>query len=355
MATDNFFNKRFDGVQLLRALAAFSVVINHISFIENGAFGVDIFFCISGFIMMYVTEKGADSFIKKRIIRIVPLYYLMTIFTYVCSIIIPSLFEKTKLEPVHLIKSLLFIPFDIGGNIQPVVRVGWTLNYEVFFYVILWISLHISHKYRGFIASGVIMILVAMGLILNGTGYLAANGQELYEGGGHGLLFGLDEAVDFWTNSIMIEFIFGMAAYEILRRISEKVHQSTAITCILIAVSVVCYCLMWSARYDSWANDIPRFIVDGIPALIIFLAVFLMTYGKKLPAFPVFLGDISYSVYLIHYFIVRLFNHYVCPDGVADVKAVAGAVVLIVIVTLLSALSYRIIEMRSARFLKKIL
>ena len=76
-----FYTKRFDSIQAMRGLAAFSVILQHIAFIENGAFGVDIFFCISGFIMMYVTETRTDYFMAKRLVRIVPLYYFITLVT----------------------------------------------------------------------------------------------------------------------------------------------------------------------------------------------------------------------------------------------------------------------------------
>ena len=53
-------------------------------------------------------------------------------------------FAETQATEISLIKSLCFIPFDVGaGVIQPLVRVGWTLNCEMFFYLIFWISFHI--------------------------------------------------------------------------------------------------------------------------------------------------------------------------------------------------------------------
>ena len=332
-----FYNNRFDGVQLLRALAAFSVVINHMAFVENGGFGVDIFFCISGFIMMYVTEKGAHHFISKRIIRIIPLYYLMTIFTFVSAFLIPSLFEKTSMSPVFLVKSLLFIPFDIGnGVIQPIVRVGWTLNYEVFFYLILWISLHISHRYRAFIASGFIILFVTAG--------------EVFDN--------MPVTFEYWSDSIMIEFIFGMIAYISVKNLTDCLdfnNINIGKRCAILIPALIMYIFMWSVKYKAVFDGIPRFILFGIPAYLIFMAVFLASYGCKLPRALVYLGDISYSVYLLHYFIVRLFNHYICPDGVADAVTITIAAFLIVIIIAVSSVSYYLIEKKCSALLKRLL
>ena len=84
-----FYEKRFDSIQVLRGIAAFSVILHHIAFIGKGAFGVDIFFCISGFIMMYITEINSEHFFMKRIIRLVPLYYAITAITFAGAVIMP--------------------------------------------------------------------------------------------------------------------------------------------------------------------------------------------------------------------------------------------------------------------------
>ncbi|MBD5519262.1 MAG: acyltransferase, partial [Lachnospiraceae bacterium] len=68
--------KRIESIQALRAFATLSVVLTHMSFIKSGSFGVDIFFIISGFLMMYSTEKGIEGYWKKKIKRIVPFYWI---------------------------------------------------------------------------------------------------------------------------------------------------------------------------------------------------------------------------------------------------------------------------------------
>lgn len=332
MAESEFYSQRFDSVQALRGLAAFSVVLHHITWINNGAFGVDIFFCISGFIMMYVTEFNSDKFLTKRFIRIVPLYYFITLFTFISLYILPGVFEQTTADPLYLIKALFFIPYSINNSIQPLVRVGWTLNYEMFFYMILWVAIHISRKYRAVIGSVIIIGLVVVGKLVD-----------------------VDNVpFKFWTDSILIEFIFGMLTYEILRNGAAAIAVGKKyLRSILLIISGLCYLFMWFSHYYDGFDGIDRFIIRGIPAMIMFLTVFIAGYKMHIPGFLVFMGNISYSVYLIHYFTIRLYDHLICPDNKIDFIAVAGAFAAVTVVIFAGAICYYLFEERLNKFLRR--
>lgn len=278
----DFYSGRFDSIQAMRGLAALSVIFHHISFIENGSFGVDIFFCISGFIMMYVTHISTEKFIIKRLIRIVPLYYCITFATFAGLLIYPSLFDKTVADPLYLMKSCLFLTPLFGGPEQPVVKVGWTLNYEMLFYFVIWAAMHINKRYRGAIASLILVCLIVLGRFA-GT-----------------------------DNTIMFEFIYGIIAYEILRRLDYgRVKDSGNLkTVIMFGVSAVCLIFMISVKYVDVLHGMNRIAVYGVPAFILFILVFAAGYGKRIPSICVYLGNISYSMYLMHYFIARFFNKF---------------------------------------------
>ncbi|HEX9432895.1 MAG TPA: acyltransferase [Burkholderiales bacterium] len=83
-----------DSVQALRALAALCVVVYHVDFVARGAFGVDIFFVISGFIICHVTAADHDGFLRKRLIRIVPLYWTGTLCLFVLAFFAPQLLKS---------------------------------------------------------------------------------------------------------------------------------------------------------------------------------------------------------------------------------------------------------------------
>ncbi|RYG23519.1 MAG: acyltransferase, partial [Burkholderiales bacterium] len=137
-------------VQYLRAAAALLVVVAHaFSYqmglgnplvVEAGEVGVTLFFAISGFIMVHVTGPGsfsAGDFLVRRIVRIVPLYWLFTALAASLAVLAPALFKTTVFTWPHFIQSLLFIAHEAPnrGGTSPLLSLGWTLNYEAFFYV----------------------------------------------------------------------------------------------------------------------------------------------------------------------------------------------------------------------------
>ncbi len=130
---------RYDSIQLMRGIAAMAVVFVHIPTFGRGHFGVDLFFCISGFIMMHITEKDDDSFLLKRAIRIVPLYWAATLALCAVMHVAPHLVRTAQLRADLVIKSLLFIPFTLpgrNGSLHALLGTGWTLVYEAFFYLL---------------------------------------------------------------------------------------------------------------------------------------------------------------------------------------------------------------------------
>lgn len=137
-------------IQYLRAVAALMVVIHHAAIqmpwlgryykSSIGAHGVDLFFVISGFVMVLTTHGKSVTrieFMRRRFVRVVPLYWALTLFMVLCAVAAPHLFRTTSIEPLHVIQSLLFIPHQspsFPNQMWPVMVPGWTLNYEMFFY-----------------------------------------------------------------------------------------------------------------------------------------------------------------------------------------------------------------------------
>ena len=129
-------------VQVLRAVAAILVVLHHADqqTFSFGTIGVDAFFVVSGFVMVISTvrlrfqDRAAWTFLRKRIIRIVPLYWIFTMAQLARDHIVGI--HHTGLE---LVTSLLFIPYrgdrPLGLIYMPICGVGWSLNYEAFFYI----------------------------------------------------------------------------------------------------------------------------------------------------------------------------------------------------------------------------
>lgn len=99
-------------LELLRFIAAMSVVFVHTPTLGIGHFGVDAFFIISGFVMMLSTKKSGKNFFLKRVIRIIPTYYFFTLIIFLVAVLNPAVLSNTSANYFELLKSLLFIPFD---------------------------------------------------------------------------------------------------------------------------------------------------------------------------------------------------------------------------------------------------
>ncbi|MHA6691511.1 acyltransferase family protein [Devosia sp. A449] len=142
--------QKFISIQYLRGLAAifvlashallYPIVEHHIGYGRLGWLGVILFFVISGFIMVAVTGEGrfsAGDFLRRRVIRIVPMYWGATLIAAALALLAPQLFKTTVYDTGQLLLSLLFIPFynPVSEGLHPLYKLGWTLNYEVFFYV----------------------------------------------------------------------------------------------------------------------------------------------------------------------------------------------------------------------------
>ena len=174
------------GVQSLRFFAAVAVLWAHISLIikerfGNPAFpisdigftGVAVFFVISGFVMFVSTPyligvNGAGKdFALRRIIRLVPLYWIATTLKLLIVLLIPSETFHSSFMPFHTIASYLFIAArNKAGDISPLHAVGWTLNYEMFFYLLFATALYFKKSPLLFVG-GILICLVVSGLFFD--------------------------------------------------------------------------------------------------------------------------------------------------------------------------------------------
>ena len=291
-------------IQLLRALAAGLVLVGHAlhdsnfiaaktgqaelpqHFMDFG-FGVDIFFVISGFIMLYTTAgkfgtPGAmRQFLIRRLQRIAPLYWLMTTALIVGAFIAPKLLNVPIEGWRTIVESYLFIPgLRANGEVRPILALGWTLNYEMFFYVLF---------------AGCLLFPLKRGLLLL-TGFFVCFVAA-------GVLFQMPTtALTFWSDSIIFEFLFGVGIALLFR---NKIRLSgPAAIAIFIAGAVLAVCLgpLWGV-----SHVLPRFVTAGIPAALI---VFAAACGPRMSASRVvaplvLIGDASYSLYLSHPFVIR--------------------------------------------------
>lgn len=285
MEERNQLNQRINSIQIIRGLACLFVILCHTQGTVFGLTCVFYFPVISGFVMMLSSEKhGVENYWKKRLNRILPLYYGATIFTSILILLLPDLFHSYEFSFVYLIKSLLFIPYYHNGVKGPIMIIGWILNYEMFFYFIFWLSMKISHKYRGLIAG---LFLISYAVL--------------------GLLLPLPEIFAYWADSIIIDFALGIFAYYLWKIISKKyvmqaVHKTNAI------ITLIAYIVLFtSVFFMEWIFKVSANPSLAIGAVAFFVVLMFSLFDSYIKTFGIvlLLGNTSYELYLLHAFVVR--------------------------------------------------
>ena len=273
-------------IQCLRAFAALVVVADHCCRVMNtrshfqifafGGHGVDVFFVISGFIMLFSTPASMTgaSFMMRRLIRIVPLYWTMTILFSLAAILIPSIFRTAHPDIARFVKSLLFIPHYHATRpteVLPILTPGWTLNFEMFFYLIFAFSMIVFRKWLSLAAPVIIVVAIVAGGLFAQT---SATGRT-------------------YTNPIMMEFVFGIAIGACVLRGWQRGLWTLAV---VFGVGALASFLMFD-RLGLYARPLAW---GGASAALVAVCLGLELRGVNFNRrVPLILGDASYSIYLV--------------------------------------------------------
>lgn len=273
---------KIQGLHYLRGIAATMVVCFHAAELQrlHGmdvhwpsyvlARGVDVFFVISGYLMVHVTRHGARplDFFRNRLLRVGPLYWVLTLCFGLAILARPSLSEK-PVDMWVLLKSLLFLPSPLGAaTIQTtIISVGWTLVYEMFFYALFAISLALGVGVRALVAFLVLLVAVHPWA----QGFYAS----------------------LYTYPILLEFAAGML-------IARAPRMPARWAAPVFVVGVVA--LLGGSLTDGLPLAL-RPATFGTGAALMVLAALSL----PLPGIGVLnaLGDASYSIYLTHLYFMK--------------------------------------------------
>jgi peptidoglycan/LPS O-acetylase OafA/YrhL len=271
-------------IQMLRGLAAFVVVLYHIAkkgvvagdypfnFFEFGQFGVEIFFIISGFIMSYIAagkELHMPSFMVRRAVRILPMYWIFTTIALCAFVAVPKLaFTHTELPP-GIVNSYLLVP---DPNRSLLLTVGWTLSYELLFYFVF----ALSAKAPGRPVALVLAILWGLSFLEPQNFYM----QFIFN--------------DFWA-----EFLVGTLLF--------KMVDKKAALFAVGGISLIAFLILEhyglpdrrSGYFGLPAATVVSIVIGSEGAIAGWSRAFLISTLK-------FLGDASYSIYLSHFFSLNL-------------------------------------------------
>ncbi|UAB78671.1 acyltransferase [Erythrobacter sp. SCSIO 43205] len=271
----------FLSIHYLRAIAAVMVVAVHIfnyglvaiddeSLVHWLKQGVAIFFVISGFVMVTSTSGRATrpgEFLRKRFIRIAPLYWVLTI---AWLAFVPGW------DFGHLASSLLFLPSPdpvTGAMRSPLLEPGWSLNFEMFFYFVFAAILLVPEKWRVWVAA------VALGLFS-----LSSH------------LVDWPPVIAYFASQLLLLFVAGMA----LARFDLRLP-------VWVCVAGFAGLATLPQFTDSFAASV------FVPTLAIVAGARSMDGYLRKWKLPSLLADASYAIYLSHLFTLQICSIFVAP------------------------------------------
>ena len=322
-------------LQYARALAAVLVVLTHTLYeaeklapagtaagdavrtvrrtVPFGA-GVDVFFVISGFVMAYVsagrlTQPGYPrEYLRARLTRVAPPYWFYTTLMALALLAAPGAADSAALSARTAAYSYLFFP-GWEEVVRPLLSLGWTLNYEVFFYLLFFAALYLL---RGRAVGGT---LVALGALAGGWYAARAGGVEL------------PGCVRFWCAPIILEFGFGAAVAALYLR-GVRVPAGAAWALGAAACGAV-------ALAHPYRTDATRAWLFGVPAAALVAALTLarpaqsaadgLTRRGPAAAGLGLLGAASYTLYLAHPFVITAVYLAWVKFGLVEAIGPAGA------------------------------
>lgn len=243
--------------------------------------GVSIFFVISGFIM-YVTGRKltAANFIRRRIARILPLYWSITLAVCAVAIAAPHAVRRTDVTLEYLAKSLFFIPYHNPtqlGLLFPILVPGWSLNYEIAFYALFSVALLAPPRWRTSIIGGAL-----------GTCALA------------GSLRPRPELLDIWgfyTSSQLLLFAAGIALGALYTQLQARAAEGVRPQLPRWACAGLALIGFWMILGD-WPGQVMG--LTGSVAIVTGIVAWEHQYGLPRWRGLLLLGDASYSLYLVH-------------------------------------------------------
>jgi exopolysaccharide production protein ExoZ len=342
LAADSSRKATIRSLQVLRFVAAFIVVVFHsygamAGHVPDpsdllgrafglGASGVHIFFVISGFVMVFTayggrTIYGPRAFLERRVLRIYPIYWLLAFVYFGAHLLLGSPYSLSLPE---IFGALILWP----GQSSKIIGPGWTLSYEMYFYLCFAIALWLPKARAVPALTAFFVASIAVGAL--------AHPQAA--------------PLMIMSDSLLLEFLAGCwigRAYLNGRQLGPR----------LAALSIAASLGLFAAGVLFGYDRVPSVVSWGIPSVLLVSGALSLErhFANPVGGFFAGLGDSSYFLYLAHILLIHLI---VVETGVAarvnDPTAALLAPVIAIVVTALAALGYRLIERPMLKRLKSV-
>lgn len=345
---------RLEHIDALRGLAALYVVLFHTALmpspplevpgwaggtIRAGGTGVTLFFVVSAFTLcgsMSRHEREPDAirrYFLRRVFRIVPLFYCWV----GLSLIRDWLLFGVIHDPWRVLLTLSFAYNLVPGHETSLVWAGWTLGVEVLFYLVFpSIYRHVNDVWR---AGAFAVVALALAVAFRHTAILVLP-PEVTRG----------QFIPLSILSKLPAFAFGVLAFHIYSQFVAQQRRSTLVSAILVAAGLA---VMSTATWGSQQSGLPPLAFYSAAYTLLVIGLAIVPWSALVNRLTLFLGTISYSLYLAHptvvYLLIPIYRRvYDWPTSTA-VKFGSCALITIALASLISAITYRWIEQPGMR------
>ncbi len=312
--TERVTAPRLLGLQMWRAVAALLVALYHLATTPDrrwaqtaghanwlaefgwiGFAGVDLFFVISGVVMTVTSWRHlgdpseAVPFLKRRVARIYPLYWLCCIAVVALAWAEPGLAERGKLGLAAIVESVLLWP----QRGFPIVGVGWTLTYEMFFYLVFALFFLMPRtRLLGALCLWVVSVVVLF-RVFNDPSNLDIDGNL---------------KLPLAASPLVLEFIAGCGIGFLLCRGEMPLARTALVAGAAWFFGVGSY--FGATDYDDASYGMMRIWVFGVPSALLIYGTVGLEQANRLWTSRrlVFWGDASYSLYLTHVYVIQAFG-----------------------------------------------
>ncbi|WP_416826356.1 acyltransferase family protein [Ectobacillus polymachus] len=325
---------RLQLVQASRAIVPLLVILFHTSFVSNQYFnfnllgltklsrigGADYFFVLTGFMMYYVYAKDFGikekfrPFLIKRFTRIIPYYWLLTIVMIVFFYFVPIGYGYGK-NLQTMLNSFLLLP----SQDFPIIYSAWSLRYTLLFYFVFSLFIYSNSRFM----KTVVGLWIASILYFSITSTTFSN-----------------DFLAMIFNKINLEFVAGVCcAY-------YAMHRTIKHGMVFLIASAIGFGYTWiSGVYNLWRFDETFMYTICATALILGIVSIDMTRQIKLPRIFNYLGNASFSIYLVHPPFLGFVAAMLVKLGITSVIGSVGSIIVTMItVTIMGCLAHSYIE-----------
>ncbi|WP_029906129.1 acyltransferase [Prevotella sp. 10(H)] len=355
--------KKYEYIDSLRGIAILLVVLVHVQYIEgftssisyfsttafqfmaNGHLGVSLFFIVSAFTLMMSHQRrqyedhANRNFFIRRFFRIAPMYYLAIVyftFAYFVGFDFANI-DWSNVPKKELILNVLFVNGFFPEYIHHYVPGGWSITVEFTFYALFPLLFARLKTINQVISFTLISLLIStvFNLLLKGTGA------------------DINNFLGYYIVAQLPVFSLGILAYRLVS-VKEEIMNVKLSSLSFLAVTIFVYC------YTAISYDFLYSIVFFLLLIILSQKAYKLFSNKILAK----IGKVSFSLYLVHFAMMTVFNMFGCFRWVepyikdkttAYLFFIFGYICLFAVSFLLSNITYRLIEMPGQNLGRKLI